>query len=317
MFPTCSDVVHECNNGIYFQGGFGVDGVLTLLKTPWMRTTKSTKQQRLDQMREAKLTDLSFDRSRSDSRSTFNSNDWLSLSGIYRSHRDGDVITNAGSLTGDFVGSDTWPSSDSVLDQLRQQTASLQKLSDTLSKATEDAHEGKLKDFNKQLEAKLIGRRKGLNRAFLPTPHLKIGGLAGVVASFGFHKDGLERVNLTESGHASPALRRRASLRWRSVFEDHPVKAFLGCSFSAQIGRMKRRLLSFTSALVQCECTVPIAFEQTSLPRRIHSIAAPSRRNLMVGSVPLRPLMNFSFTQQVIRSPLLDAKEYWCRCLDH
>lgn len=143
------------------------------------------------------------------------------------------------------------------------------------------------------------------SRAFLPAPHLKVGGLAGVVASFGFHKDGLERISLSESGYASPALRRRANLRWRSSFDDHPVKAYVGCSISAQIGRMKRRILSFTSAMAQCECTVPVAFGQASLPRRVQSIAAPSRRNLMIGNVPVRPLMNFSFAQQVVSLPEL------------
>lgn len=152
-------------------------------------------------------------------------------------------------------------------------------------------------------------------RAFLPAPHLKVGGLAGVVASFGYHKEGLDRVSVSEIGYASPGLRRRASLRWKAAFDDHPVKAYVGCSLSAQVGRMRKRLLSFTSVMAQCECTVPVALGQSAFSRRLQTVTIPSRRNLMIGPVPLRPLMNFSFTQQVPKPKSFLYQNQICRFL--
>lgn len=159
--------------------------------------------------------------------------------------------------------------------------------------------EGKLKSFA-LMDGSFRDDVKRGTKIFLPGPHLKVGGLVGVVSSFGFHKDGLDRMNLPDSGIVSPALvRRRANLRWKSTLDETPVKAFIGCSMSAQIGRMKRRILSFTSALAQFECSVPISIGQTSLPRRIQTISS-SQRSLMLGNLPLRPLVNFSFVQQAI-----------------
>ena len=187
---------------------------------------------------------------------------------------------------------------------MRQQSYSLEKSTDSLSKALEDVNAGKLKGLRGFLEKRFCGGGRGKStRAFLPPAHLKVGGLAGVVASFGFHKDRLERLSLSENAAASPAMRRRTNLKWKAALEDHPLKAFAGCSLSLQLGRMKRRFLSFTSALAQCECTIPLplaqAMGQSSFTRRVQSIAASSRRNLMLGNVPLRPLVNLSFAQQV------------------
>eukprot|EP00210_Caulerpa_lentillifera_P001315 g1265.t1 len=280
VFPNAQDVNHDCANAVYFQGGFGIDGVATLLKSSKVH---KRKEEKLEKMRESTEFRPGFIR-------------FLPISHKKRLLSKQDTIDSKASQ---------FPSSTSVLKSLRQQIATLRKASDQISTATKLVEEGKLKTLASKDTFFDNGTRG--KKIFLPSPHLKIGGLLGVVSSFGFHKDGLDRMNLPESGYVSPALvRRRANLRWKSTLDETPVKAFVGCSISAQLGRMKRQILSFTSAIAQFECTIPISIGQTSLPRRIQTIAS-SQRNLMLGNIPLRPLVNFSVVQQAIGPVRLKA----------